>query len=252
MRFSRRTVIVTGAASGYGAGIAARFAGEGANVVVADLNADNGLRVTESIQSDGGNATFVRADVSNMNDVTALLSKSLDAYGSVHAVINNAGTTHRRKPLCDVTEEEFDRLFSVNVKSLLISAKVMVPYFRSVKAGVFVNVASIVSFRPPPGLAWYAGSKAAVVNISRAMAAELGPDNIRVNCVNPAVGDTGLLAEFMGEPDTPELRTKYASMIPLGRFTTPDDVAGACLYLASDDARFVTGTSIDVDGGRSV
>jgi 3-oxoacyl-[acyl-carrier protein] reductase len=248
MRLSGKTAIITGAASGYGAGIAHRFSAEGANVVVADIDEAKGVAVAGALAS----AIFVPTDVSKATDIAALLERAKQAYGRVDIVVNNAGATHRKKPLCEISEAEFDRVFSVNVRSLMHSAKVMVPHFRAHGGGVFVNVASIVAFRPVPGLAWYCGSKAAVLNISKAMAVELGPDNIRVNCVNPAVGDTGMLADFMGEPDTPALRQRYKAAIPLGRFTDPSDVAAACVFLASDDAQFVTGTSIEVDGGRSV
>jgi 3-oxoacyl-[acyl-carrier protein] reductase len=252
MRLANRTAVVTGAGSGYGAGIARRFAAEGARIVAVDINESGGTEVARTIQDEGGQATFVKADVSRADDTARILQAALEAFGSVQVVVNNAATTHRRGPICDVDEAEFDRLFAVNVKSLFHSAKVMVPYFRSVGGGVFVNIASIVSLRPSPGLAWYNATKAANVSITKSMALDFGHDNIRVNCVNPAVGDTGLLASFMGEPDTPQLREKYRRAIPLGRFTTPDDVAAACLYLASDDASFITGTSIEVDGGRSV
>ncbi len=252
MRLKGKTAIVTGAGSGYGAGIAHRFASEGANVVVADFSEAGGRSVTATIVAQGGQARFVKADVSKAADVAALLQATLDAFGSLQVVVNNAGTTHRRQPILEVDEAEFDRVFAVNVKGLYHSARVMVPYFRSVGGGVFVNVASIVSFRPSAGLAWYNGSKAAAVSISKSMAVDFGRDKIRVNCVNPAFGVTGLSADFMGEPDTPELREKFRQAIPLGRFTAPEDVASACLYLASDDAAFITGTCINVDGGRSV
>ncbi|CAN5769065.1 SDR family oxidoreductase [soil metagenome] len=252
MRLKNKTAIVTGAASGYGVGIATLFSREGANIVIADLDEAKGRDVARSIEAAGGKATFVRTNISKAEDVKGLLEGTLKAYGSLNIVVNNAATTHRRGPILDVEEEEFDRLFAINVKSLFLSAKTFVPYFRSVGGGVFVNVASITSFRPSPGLAWYNGTKAALVSISKSMALDFGKDRIRVNCVNPAVGDTGLLASFMGEPDTPQLRERYKSMIPLGRFTTPEDVGNACLYLASDDASFVTGTTIDVDGGRSI
>lgn len=252
MRLANKTAIVTGGGSGFGAGIATRFAKEGANVVVADIDKGNGEAVAADIRATGGHAEFVHADISDMDSVKHMLNATLGHYGQLHTVVNNAATTHTRGPILDVEEAEFDRLFRINVKSLYISAKVMVPYFQQQGGGAFVNVASITSFRPSPGLAWYNGTKAAVVSISKSMAVDFGKDNIRVNCVNPAVGDTGLLAAFMGEPDTPELRQRYCSLIPLGRFTTPQDVAGACLYLASEDAAFVTGTTVDVDGGRSV
>jgi 3-oxoacyl-[acyl-carrier protein] reductase len=185
-------------------------------------------------------------------DWHALHDAALDDFGSVQVVVNNAGTTHRNKPVLDVTEAEFDRVYAVNVKGLFWSVRVFVPHFRAHGGGVFVNIASTAGVRPRPGLVWYNGSKGAVIVASKALAAELGPDRIRVNCVNPVIGETGLTGEFMGMPDTPENRLRFIAGIPLGRFSTPQDVANACLYLASDEAAFITGTCIEVDGGRCV
>ncbi|MBN9114238.1 MAG: glucose 1-dehydrogenase, partial [Pandoraea sp.] len=167
-------------------------------------------------------------------------------------VVNNAGTTHRNKPLLEVTEAEFDRVYAVNVKSIFWSARAVMPYFLQRGAGVMINIASTAGVRPRPGLVWYNGSKGAVITASKAMAAEFGPKNIRVNCVNPVIGDTGLTAEFMGVPHTPKNRAKFLAGIPLGRFSTPQDIANACLYLASDDAAFITGVCLEVDGGRCI
>ena len=180
-----------------------------------------------------------------------MLKATLEAYGSLDIVINNAGTTHRNQPLLDVTEEQFDRVYAVNVKSLFHSARAIVPYFRKKGGGVLITIASTAGVRPRPGLVWYNGSKGAAIIISRAMAVELAPDKIRVNVVNPVAGDTPLLAEFMGS-DTPEMRAKFVASIPLGRFSKPIDIANACLYLASDEANFITGACIEVDGGRCV
>jgi len=176
----------------------------------------------------------------------------LRGVGQLDIVVNNAGTTHRNQPLLGVSETEFDRVYAVNVKSIYWTAIHMVPYFRLRGGGCFVNIASTAGVRPRPGLTWYNGSKAAVIITSKSMAAELGPDRIRVNCVNPVIGATGLVTEFMGMPDTPENRKKFLATIPLGRFSTPDDVAGACVYLASDEANFITGACLEVDGGRCV
>jgi 3-oxoacyl-[acyl-carrier protein] reductase len=170
----------------------------------------------------------------------------------VQIVVNNAGTTHRNKPVLDVTEDEFDRVYAVNVKSIYWSVQAFVPYFRERGGGVFVNIASTAGVRPRPGLVWYNGSKGAVIVASKALAVELGPDRIRVNCVNPVIGETGLLTEFMGVDDTPENRQKFLAGIPLGRFSTPQDIANAALYLASDEAEFITGVCLEVDGGRCV
>ncbi|AKJ67187.1 3-ketoacyl-ACP reductase [Pandoraea thiooxydans] len=252
MRLAGKTAIVTGAGSGFGEGIAATFAREGANVVVNDLNREGGQRVADAINAAGGKAAFVYGDVSQSADTQGLLDAALSHFGRLDIVVNNAGTTHRNKPLLEITEAEFDRVYAVNVKSIFWSARHMVPYFRQQGGGCIINVASTAGVRPRPGLVWYNGSKGAVIIASKAMAAELGPDQIRVNCVNPVIGETGLMTEFMGMPDTPENRKKFLAGIPLGRFSKPQDIANACLYLASDDAEFITGVCLEVDGGRCI
>ncbi len=252
MRLQDKVAVVTGGGSGFGEGIARRFAAEGAKVVVADIAATAGQRVADAIVAAGGQAIATTTDVTKDASIAALLAAAIDAFGTVHVVVNNAGTTHRNRPLLEVTEEEFDRVYAVNVKSIFLTAKHFVPHFRAAGGGAFVNIASTAGVRPRPGLTWYNGSKGAVIVTSKSMAAELGPDGIRVNCVNPVISATGLLTEFMGVPDTPENRARFTATIPMGRFSTPEDVAGACVYLASDDAKFVTGVSIEVDGGRCV
>ncbi len=252
MRLTDKVAVVTGGGSGFGEGIAHTFAREGASVMVADLNLEAAERVAAAIAAGGGKARAVRADVSRGDDVAAMRDATLDAFGDVHIVVNNAGTTHRNKPVLEITEDEFDRVYAVNVKSLYWTAQHFIPHFRTRGGGVFVNIASTAGIRPRPGLVWYNGSKGAVITASKAMAAELGKDNIRVNCVNPVIGATGLLEQFMGVPDTPENRAKFLATIPMGRMSTPQDVANACLYLASDEAAFITGTCIEVDGGRCV
>jgi 3-oxoacyl-[acyl-carrier protein] reductase len=251
-RLAGKVAVVTGAASGFGAGIAKRFAAEGCAVLVNDLVRDAGERVAGEIRTGGGRAQFAHGDVAKGADWDALLAAACKHFVHVDIVVNNAGTTHRNQPLLGVSEADFDRVYAVNVKSIYWSAIAFVPYFRQRGGGCFINIASTAGVRPRPGLTWYNGSKGAVIATSRSMAAELGPDKIRVNCVNPVIGETGLMTEFMGLPDTPENRKKFLATIPLGRFSTPADVANACLYLASDEAEFINGACLEVDGGRCV
>ena len=244
MRLHDRLAIVTGAASGFGAGIARRFAEEGARVLVNDLNPD-GERVAREI---GGR--FVQGDVTKGADWARLVR---EAGPDLAIVVNNAGWTHRRKPYLEVSEAEFDRVYAVNVKSVYLSAIHAVPVFRKRGGGCFVNIASTAGVRPRPGLTVYNSSKGAVIVLSRSMAAELGPDRIRVNCVNPVFSPhTALSAEFAGGTLSEEAKQAFLATIPLGRFSTPLDVANACLFLASDEAAMVSGVCIEVDGARSV
>ncbi|MGV2289604.1 SDR family oxidoreductase [Trinickia sp. YCB016] len=252
MRLKGKTAVVTGGGSGFGEGIAKTYAREGANVVVNDLNGAAAERVASEIALAGGKAIAFAGDIAKESDWHALRVAAIEDFGSVQIVVNNAGVTHRNKPVLEVTESEFDRVYAVNVKGLYWSVREFVPYFRERGGGVFVNIASTAGVRPRPGLVWYNGSKGAMIIASKALAAELGPDRIRVNCVNPVIGETGLMTEFMGMEDTPENRQRFLAGIPLGRFSTPQDIANAALYLASDEAEFVTGVCLEVDGGRCV
>jgi 3-oxoacyl-[acyl-carrier protein] reductase len=251
MRLTGKVAIVTGAGSGFGQGIAERFAAEGAKVIVNDVNAVGGEKVAAGIRARGGQALFVQADVSKGDQVAALRDATTQAFGALDIVVNNAGVSHRNQSLLDVDEKEFDRVYAINVKSLYWTAQHMVPWFKEHGGGVFVNIASTAGVRPRPGLVWYNGSKGAVIVTSKAMAVELAPFGIRVNAINPVAGETPLLATFMGE-DTPEIRAKFIASIPLGRFSQPSDVANAALFLASDEAEFITGACLEVDGGRCV
>lgn len=254
MRLEGKIAIVTGTASGFGEGIARRFAAEGATVICTDLNADDGARVAAEI---GPAATFMQGDVTSKTDWSAWVQEAVDTHGRLDIVVNNAGYTHVNQPMLDVDEDEFDRVYAVNVKGLYLSAKAAVPVFRSQEPGhdgvrgVFVNIASTAGIRPRPGLVWYNSSKSAAIGITRSMAIELAGERIRVCGINPVAGDTPLLKRFMGE-ESEEKRAAFRSTIPMGRLSTPEDIASAALYLASDEASLVTGICMEVDGGRCV
>ena len=253
MRLTGKVAIVTGAGSGFGEGIAKRFAQEGARVVVNDVNAAGGERVAGEIATAGGKALFVRADVTRGGEWSGMIGAAETAFGRLDIIVNNAGWTHRNKPYLEVTEAEFDRVYAVNVKSVYLSALHALPVFRRRGGGCLVNIASTGGLRPRPGLTVYNSSKAAVILMSKSMAAEFGPDRVRVNCVNPVFSpDTALSADFAGGELTEEARKRFLASIPLGRFSTPLDVANACLYLASDDAAFISGVCSEVDGARCV
>jgi len=253
MRLDGKVAIVTGAASGFGEGIAKRFAREGARVLVSDVNVRGGGRVAGEIATDGGKALFVKSDVTRAQDWAGLVGAAQASFGKLDVVVNNAGWTHRKKPYLEVTEAEFDKVYAVNVKSVYLSVLHALPVFRKQRGGCFVNIASTAGLRPRPGLAVYNSSKAAVILLSKSLAAELGPDNVRVNCVNPVFSpETGLSAEFAGGTLSPEVRAAYLATIPLGRFSTPMDVANACVYLASDEAAYVTGQTLHVNGGMAM
>jgi 3-oxoacyl-[acyl-carrier protein] reductase len=251
MRLQGKIAIVTGAGSGFGEGIARRFAREGAKVIVNDINAAGGERVAQEITAASGQAKFCRGDVSKDGDVAQLVAFTLAAYGGLDVFVNNAGVTHRNMPMLDVSEEDFDRVYRVNVKSLFVASKHVVPVFRRQKHGSFITIASTAGIRPRPGLTWYNGSKGAAIITSKSMAAELAPDNIRVNIINPVAGETAMLPEFMGQ-DTPAIRAKFIASIPLGRLSLPSDIATAAVFFASDEAAFITGACLEVDGGRCI
>jgi 3-oxoacyl-[acyl-carrier protein] reductase len=253
MRVKDKSIIVTGAAGGIGEGIARRMAQEGAQVVVNDIDPARGEKVVADIQAAGGRASFFRADVTKFADMKALVEATVQRYGKLDVMVNNAGWTHRNRPALEVSEEEFDKVYAINVKSIYLATLHAVPAMRANKGGSFINIASTAGIRPRPGLTWYNGSKGAVITTSKSLAAELGPDNIRVNCINPVFNpDTGLSAEFAGGPVDEAKRAKFLATIPLGRFSTALDVANAALYLASDEAAFISGVCIEVDGARCV
>ena len=253
MRVQDKSIIVTGAGQGIGKGIAQRLAAEGAKVIVNDIDTALGEAVVQEIVNAGGTASFVAADVTNSDQVKALVDAAVQRYGRLDVMVNNAGWTHRNRPALEVSEDEFDKCYAVNVKSVYLATVHATPVFRAQGGGCFINIASTAGVRPRPGLTWYNGSKGAVITTSKSLAAELGPDNIRVNCINPVFNpETGLSAEFAGGPLTDERMAKFRATIPLGRFSTALDVANAALYLASDEAAFISGVCIEVDGGRCV
>jgi 3-oxoacyl-[acyl-carrier protein] reductase len=248
MRLQGKIAVVTGAASGFGEGIAKLFAREGARLVLTDLNQAGLDRVAGEI---GSAVRAVAGDVSRGPDVQRMVDAAVQHFGGLDVVVNNAGTTHRNQPMLDVDEANFDRVYAVNVKSIYWMAKAAVPVLRRQgRGGSIINIASTAGIRPRPGLVWYNGSKGAVNTITQAMAIELGPENIRVNAVCPVIAATGLLTEFMGAPDTPENRARFVGTIPLGRMSTPADIANACVWLAEDASSFITGVLLPVDGGR--
>ncbi len=244
-----KIAIVTGAAGGFGEGIARLFAAEGARVLLADIDFAKAEKVAAEI---GPRARAQHCDVANGASVHAAVKACIVTFGPPDIVVNNAGTTHRNQPMLDVDEASFDKVFAVNVKSIYHMSQAVIPLMRQRRQGVIINIGSTAGMRPRPGLTWYNASKGAVNLLSKSMAAELGPDNIRVNAVCPVMGVTGLIEQFLGMPNTPENRAKVISGIPLGRMSTAEDVANATLYLASDAARFITGVELPVDGGRTI
>jgi len=247
MRLKNKTAIVTGGGSGFGEGIARRFAEEGARVLVADIDGPAAKRVAREIEG----AVPFKVDVSDGNQVKAMVQKAKAAFGGLNILVNNAGIAQRRRPMLEIKEKEFDRLYAVNVKSIYLTAIHAVPLLRKQPGGVIINTASTAAISPRPGLTWYNGSKGAVWTLTKSMAAELAPEGIRVNAVNPVIGETALTEKFMGG-DSAALRKKFIATIPLGRMSTPLDVANAALYLASDEAEFITGVALEVDGGRCI
>ena len=248
MRLKGKAALVTGAGQGFGFGIAEAFVREGARVACLDVRGEVAEAAAKRF---GASAMALTGDVSNRGDVERAARAAIDALGRVDIVVNNAGTTHRNKPLMEVEEAEFDRIFAVNVKSILFAAQAFIPHMRAHGGGVFINIGSTAGLRPRPGLTVYNGSKGAVHVMTKSMAVELAPDKIRVCALAPVAGETPLLAMFMGE-DTPEKRAAFKATVPLGRFSTPQDIGQAALFLASDEAAFLTGVVLEVDGGRCI
>ena len=246
MRLEGKTAIVTCAGSGFGAGIARIFAREGAQVMVADINATAALAIADEI---GGIACTV--DVANGASVAAMAKAAHDAWGRIDILVNNAGITHLPQPMEDVSEAEFDRVLAVNAKSVYLTAREILPVMKAARSGAILNIASTAGLSPRPRLNWYNASKGWMITATKTMAVELAPAGVRVNALCPVAGETPLLASFMGE-DTPEMRAKFLSTIPLGRFSTPDDMGEAAAFLCSDAAAMITGVAMEVDGGRCI
>jgi 3-oxoacyl-[acyl-carrier protein] reductase len=246
MNLEGKSAVVTGGASGFGAGIARKFAAEGARVMIADINGE----AAEALADELGHEAF-RVDVSDGLSVGALAEAAGEAFGRVDILVNNAGVTHRPMPMEEVEEAEFDRVLSVNVRSVYLTARAFVPKFKAEKRGVILNIASTAAVSPRPRLSWYNASKGWMVTATKSMAVELAPFGVRVNALNPVAGETPLLATFMGE-DTPEMRAKFLATIPLGRFSTPADIGAAAAFLCSDEASMITGVALEVDGGRVI
>jgi 3-oxoacyl-[acyl-carrier protein] reductase len=252
MKLQAKVAVVTGGGSGFGEGIAKLLAENGATVAVADINPDGANRVAAEIEAEGGRAYPVTVDVSRNDSMASLVETVLERSGQLDIFVNNAGVSHKNSPMTEVDEATFDRVYAVNVKSIYLSAIHVVPVFRRQGGGVFLNIASTAGVRPRPGLTWYNGTKGAVITITKSMAVELAPDKIRVNGINPVAGDTPLLAQFLPGEDTPETRQKFIDTIPLGRLSQPLDIARAALFLVSDEAEFITGVCLEVDGGRCI
>jgi 3-oxoacyl-[acyl-carrier protein] reductase len=248
MRLTGKTAIVTGGASGFGAGIVRRFLQEGAKVMIADINAEAAKQFATEM---GDHATAQAVDVGDKASVNAMAAAAIDAWGHVDILINNAGVTHRPADLEDVSDDDFDRVFRVNMKSVYLTARALVPHMKSRKKGAILNIASTAGVSPRPRLNWYNASKGWMITATKTMAVELAPTGIRVNALNPVAGETPLLKSFMGE-DTPEMRAKFLSTIPLGRFSQPEDIGNAALFLCSDEASMITGVAMEVDGGRCI
>ena len=275
MRLAGKRAIVTGAASGFGAGIAARFVAEGARVIVADIDggaADAAAaRIGEAVadprdgRREGSDprrpgevmsaevpvAIAREVDVADDASVAALAAFAAERFGEVDILVNNAGVTHLPNALEDITEADFDRVLAVNAKSVYLTARHFVPAMKARGWGAILNIASTAGVSPRPRLSWYNASKGWMITATRAMAIELAPHGVRVNAINPVAGETPLLKSFMGE-DTPEVRAKFLATIPIGRFSTPEDMGAAACFLCSDEASMITGVALEVDGGRCI
>ena len=248
MRLAQKVAIVTGGGSGFGAGIAAKFVREGAKVLIADRDAAAGERIAAAL---GASARSICVDVADAKDVKSMLDAAQLHFGGLHILVNNAGIGHVPQPMEELAEDQFDRIFAVNMKAIYLAMREVVPRFKAQRSGVILNMASTAGVSPRPRLTWYNASKGWVITATRSSAVELAPFGIRVVALNPVAGETPLLKTFMGE-DTPAMRAKFLATIPLGRFSTPEDLGNAACYLCSDEASMITGVAMEVDGGRCI
>lgn len=248
MRLAGKTAIVTGGGSGFGAGIVAKFIGEGARVMVADINEKAAQAIAKAA---GNSATAHAVDVADGASVTAMAEAAFEQFGKLDILVNNAGITHLPQAMEDVEEQEFDRVLAVNAKSVYLAAKIIVPHMKANGSGAILNMASTAGVSPRPRLSWYNASKGWMITATKSMAVELAAHGVRVNALNPVAGETPLLKSFMGE-DTPEVRAKFLSTIPIGRFSQPEDLGNAACFLCSDEASMITGVAMEVDGGRCI
>lgn len=248
MRLEGKTAIVTGGASGFGTGIVNKFIAEGARVMIADINGDGAKALADEI---GAQAMAHQVDMSNGDSVSAMAAQAIMTYGKLDILVNNAGITHLPAPLDEISEDDFDRVMAVNAKSVFLTARHLVPHMKANGRGAILNVASTAGVSPRPNLSWYNASKGWMITATKSMAVELAPAGVRVNAINPVAGETPLLKSFMGE-DTPEIRAKFLSTIPIGRFSTPEDMGNTACFLCSDEASMITGVAIEVDGGRCI
>lgn len=248
MRLKGKSAIVTGGASGFGAGIVRKFVAEGAAVLIADINGEAAENFAREL---GGGALARRVDVSNNASVAELAQVAIKAFGKIDILVNNAGVSHMPAAMEDISEDDFDRVIAVNVKSVYLTSRHLVPHMKANRSGAILNVASTAAISPRPRLSWYNASKGWMVTATKSMAIELAPLGVRVNAINPVAGETPLLKTFMGE-DTPEIRAKFLASIPLGRFSTPEDMGNAACFLCSDEASMITGVAMEVDGGRCI
>jgi 3-oxoacyl-[acyl-carrier protein] reductase len=246
MRLANKSAVVTGGASGFGAGIVRKFVAEGARVMIADINGD----AAKALAAELGAIAFT-VDVGKAESVDAMAAAAIEAFDNLDILVNNAGVSHLPAPMEDISEADFDRVVGVNIKSVYLTARALVPHMKAKKRGAILNVASTAAVSPRPRLSWYNASKGWVVTATKSMAIELAPLGIRVNAINPVAGETPLLKTFMGE-DTPEIRARFLATIPLGRFSTPEDMGNAACFLCSDEASMITGVALEVDGGRVI